>query len=93
MKSNWCKYHIKSQKSDEAKKREKIDPFAFFEVKKELPVRLTILIKEGRNISKGEKSTDVYGPDVRPTTGYHSTVKSTVSILLFVTIRHLYMVS
>ena len=48
----------RSQKSDEAKKREKIDPFAFFEVKKELPVRLTILIKQGRNISKGEKSTD-----------------------------------
>ena len=34
--------------------RQKRDPFGFFDVKKRLPTSLYILVKNGRNISKGK---------------------------------------
>ena len=36
--------------------RQKRDPFGFFDVKKRLPTSLYVLVKQGRNISKGKKS-------------------------------------
>ena len=35
----------------------KPDPFAFFEIKKHLPISLYIYVGEGRNISKGEENS------------------------------------
>ena len=43
--------------------RQKRDPFGFFDVKKRLPTSLYILVKNGRNISKGKyvlESTKIF---------------------------------
>ena len=43
--------------------RQKRDPFGFFDVKKRLPTSLYILVKNGRNISKGNcvlENTEIF---------------------------------